>query len=39
VDVSHGWHGHLDILQYKLEGEPLPPFGEVWRKGRYEQRY
>ena len=39
VDVSHGWHGHLDILQRKLEGEPLPPFDEVWRKGRYEQRY
>jgi hypothetical protein len=39
VDVSHGWHGHLDILQRKLEDEPLPLFGDVWRERGYENHY
>jgi uncharacterized protein YndB with AHSA1/START domain len=39
VDVSHGWHGHLDILLYKLEGKALPAFGDVWRKGVYDRLY
>jgi uncharacterized protein YndB with AHSA1/START domain len=39
VDVSRGWHGHLDILAHKLKGEALPPFGDVWRAGLYEKHY
>jgi len=32
ADASRGWQGHLDILQYKLEGKTLPAFDEVWRQ-------
>ena len=39
VDVSHGWHGHLDILQHKLEGRALPPFEDVWGERAYDKRY
>lgn len=39
VDASNGWQGHLDILQRKLEGEPLPPFGDVWRMDVHEKHY
>jgi len=41
VNVSGGWHAHLAILQYKVEGKAPPPFWSVWREteNTYEQRY
>ena len=39
MDTSHGWHGHLDILQHKLDGIALPAFENVWREGRYDRHY
>ena len=39
VDVSHGWHGHLDILQHKLEGRALPLFEDVWGGLAYDKHY
>ena len=41
IDVSGGWHSHLDILQYKAEGKVPPAFWDVWRsiEGQYEKRY
>jgi uncharacterized protein YndB with AHSA1/START domain len=32
IGVSGGWHSHLDILQYRAEGETPPAFWDVWRK-------
>ncbi len=41
VDVSGGWHSHLDILQDKAEGRVPPAFWDIWRKieGVYDKRY
>jgi uncharacterized protein YndB with AHSA1/START domain len=41
VDVSGGWHSHLDILQYKAEDKVPPAFWDVWRRhdGVYDKRY
>jgi uncharacterized protein YndB with AHSA1/START domain len=41
LSVSLGWHSHLEILRYKLEGTVPPGFWDVWRKydGIYETRY
>lgn len=41
INVSGGWHSHLDILQYKAEGRVPPAFWDVWRgiEDVYEQRY
>jgi uncharacterized protein YndB with AHSA1/START domain len=41
VDVSGGWHSHLDVLEFRLNGRTPPPFwllfGDVER--RYEGAY
>jgi uncharacterized protein YndB with AHSA1/START domain len=41
VDVSGGWHSHLDVLEYRLNGRTPPPFwllfGDV--ESRYERAY
>lgn len=41
VGVSGGWHSHLAMLHYKLEGTEPPAFWDVWREteGVYEKRY
>jgi uncharacterized protein YndB with AHSA1/START domain len=41
VNVSGGWHAHLDVLQYRAEGKVPPAFWDVWRKTEdtYEKRY
>jgi uncharacterized protein YndB with AHSA1/START domain len=41
VNVSGGWHSHLAILQYKIEGKVPPAFWDVWREteNTYEKRY
>ena len=40
VDASRGWHGHLDILERKLEGLALPAFADVWPpQSVYDKRY
>jgi len=41
VNVSGGWHAHLEILQYKAEGKVPPPFWDVWKQTEhtYEKRY
>jgi uncharacterized protein YndB with AHSA1/START domain len=41
IDVSGGWHSHLDILQDKAEGKVPPAFWDVWRaiEGQYQKRY
>ena len=41
VDVSGGWHSHLDVLEYRLNGRTPPSFwllfGDV--ESRYERAY
>jgi len=41
IDVSGGWHSHLDVLEYRLNGRTPPPFwllfGDV--ECRYEKAY
>jgi uncharacterized protein YndB with AHSA1/START domain len=39
--ISGGWHSHLDVLQYKLEGRVPPGFWDIWRRyeGAYDERY
>jgi len=32
ADASHGWHGHLEILERKLEGKALPGFADIWQE-------
>jgi len=41
LNISGGWHSHLDVLEYQLKGETPPGFWDVWRKveGVYDQRY
>jgi uncharacterized protein YndB with AHSA1/START domain len=41
LDISGGWHSHLDILQDKAEGKVPPAFWDVWRRieGVYAARY
>jgi len=41
INVSGGWHSHLDILQHKAEGRVPPAFWDVWRgiEGVYAKRY
>jgi len=41
LNVSAGWHGHLDILTARLAGkEPVTPFWDRWAalKAEYQQR-
>jgi len=41
VDVSGGWHSHLDVLEFRLNGRTPPPFwllfGDI--ESRYERAY
>jgi uncharacterized protein YndB with AHSA1/START domain len=41
VDVSGGWHSHLDVLEYRLNERTPPPFwllfGDI--EGRYQREY
>ena len=30
AEASHGWRGHLHILEHKLEGKALPAFADIW---------
>ena len=41
LNISGGWHSHLDILQYKADGRVPPAFWDVWRaiEGTYEAQY
>jgi uncharacterized protein YndB with AHSA1/START domain len=41
LNISGGWHSHLDVLEYQLRGETPPGFWDVWRKveGVYDKRY
>lgn len=41
LNISGGWHSHLDVLEYHLQGETPPGFWDVWRKveGVYDKRY
>ncbi len=41
LGVSSGWHAHLDVLEYRLKGEPPPGFWDIWRRydGVYDKRY
>jgi len=41
LNVSGGWHTHLDVLEYKLRGETPPAFWDIWRRhdGVYDERY
>jgi uncharacterized protein YndB with AHSA1/START domain len=32
LNVSAGWHTHLDALVAKLTGEPVGPFWDNWRR-------
>jgi uncharacterized protein YndB with AHSA1/START domain len=40
LDVSGGWHAHLEVLGYLAAGKPRPPFWAMWRtfQGQYESR-
>lgn len=40
LNVSGGWHSHLDVLEMHLKGETPPGFWVVWRKveGAYDSR-
>ena len=40
LDVSAGWHMHLDILAARAAGEAPPPFWDGWRalKADYDRR-
>ena len=40
LNVSAGWHAHLDVLAAKLEGDAPPPFWDHWvgLKAEYERR-
>jgi hypothetical protein len=39
--VSGGWHSHLEVLQYRAEGQVPPAFWDIWRKNNaaYDKRY
>lgn len=41
LNVSGGWHAHLDVLEYRLKGETPPGFWDIWRRydGAYDKRY
>jgi uncharacterized protein YndB with AHSA1/START domain len=41
LNISGGWHSHLDVLEYQLRNETPPGFWDVWRpiEGVYEKRY
>jgi uncharacterized protein YndB with AHSA1/START domain len=32
LNVSAGWHAHLDVLVAVAEGRPLPPFWPAWQR-------
>jgi uncharacterized protein YndB with AHSA1/START domain len=40
LNISAGWHAHLDVLAAKLEGESPPPFWDHWAglKADYDRR-
>lgn len=40
LNVSAGWHAHLDVLSARLSGAALPPFWPTWAKFKkdYEAR-
>jgi hypothetical protein len=40
LNVSAGWHAHLDVLAARLAGEEPPPFWDHWAalKAEYEPR-
>ena len=40
LNVSAGWHAHLDVLAARLEGEEPAPFWDQWAslKADYEKR-
>ena len=40
LNISAGWHAHLDVLENRLEGEAPKPFWDRWTalKSEYEQR-
>jgi uncharacterized protein YndB with AHSA1/START domain len=40
LNVSAGWHAHLDILAARISGETPQPFWDSWGrlKGEYERR-
>jgi uncharacterized protein YndB with AHSA1/START domain len=41
LNISGGWHSHLEMLQYKVEGRVPPAFWDVWRgiEDAYDKRY
>jgi uncharacterized protein YndB with AHSA1/START domain len=41
LNISGGWHCHLEMLQYKAEGRVPPSIWDVWRQvdGVYDKRY
>lgn len=41
LNVSGGWHAHLDMLEYQLKGETPPGFWDIWRRydGVYDKRH
>ena len=41
VNVSGGWHSHLEALEYRARGETPPGFWDIWRRydGVYDMRY
>jgi hypothetical protein len=40
LNVSAGWHAHLDVLAARLDGEEPAPFWDHWAglKADYEKR-
>ena len=40
LNISAGWHAHLDVLEARLAGETPQPFWDSWvgLKANYEQR-
>jgi uncharacterized protein YndB with AHSA1/START domain len=41
LNVSGGWHAHLDVLEMQIKGQTPPGFWDVWRQhdGVYDKRY
>jgi uncharacterized protein YndB with AHSA1/START domain len=39
LDVSGGWHAHLEVLGYLAAGKPRPPFWRLWAQFQdYDKR-
>lgn len=41
LNVSGGWHAHLDMLEYHLKNQIPPGYWDIWRRyeGAYDKRY